>query len=274
MAKAWGSVLVGTTLVIACAAAVPEPAVEHAERCDTVADCAEARHEAYVAQIRCNEEAQKLFSARDCAPLSTAIAQAQEKAISLERRKIQQDAINAERDRKQGVQDMIARKEAEQSQRDTEAQRVEAVLRWASTVLRSCAARLSTHDCDAETTPDEWAVNDKERHVCRELCQREIDAVSNVASQAAFGDCINGKTKGCNFTLEGPSVKTAEIKAYCEQQCASSIASARPKPTPPTPAPAVVCGGNARCCDGACSPSCACPGHQGCCSHHGGVCGC
>lgn len=33
-------------------------------------------------------------------------------------------------------------------------------------------------------------------------------------------------------------------------------------------------GSMARCCDGTQSPSCACPGHQGCCSHHGGVCGC
>jgi hypothetical protein len=28
------------------------------------------------------------------------------------------------------------------------------------------------------------------------------------------------------------------------------------------------------CCDGSLSPTCACPGHRGCCSHHGGVCGC
>lgn len=30
----------------------------------------------------------------------------------------------------------------------------------------------------------------------------------------------------------------------------------------------------AKCCDGTESPSCQCPGHQGCCSHHRGVCGC
>jgi hypothetical protein len=30
-----------------------------------------------------------------------------------------------------------------------------------------------------------------------------------------------------------------------------------------------------RCCDGNLSPSCLCNGsHRGCCSHHGGVCGC
>jgi hypothetical protein len=33
-------------------------------------------------------------------------------------------------------------------------------------------------------------------------------------------------------------------------------------------------GSTLQCCDGSISPSCACPGHRGCCSHHGGVCGC
>ncbi|HEX4341316.1 MAG TPA: hypothetical protein VH062_35655 [Polyangiaceae bacterium] len=33
--------------------------------------------------------------------------------------------------------------------------------------------------------------------------------------------------------------------------------------------------GSLRCCDGMLSPTCTCSGsHQGCCSHHGGVCGC
>jgi len=32
--------------------------------------------------------------------------------------------------------------------------------------------------------------------------------------------------------------------------------------------------GMAKCCDGSLSPTCVCPGHRGCCSHHGGLCGC
>jgi len=51
-----------------------------------------------------------------------------------------------------------------------------------------------------------------------------------------------------------------------------SVISATPQPQPqPQPQP----GGLLRCCDGTISPSCtSCANKQGCCSHHGGVCGC
>lgn len=58
----------------------------------------------------------------------------------------------------------------------------------------------------------------------------------------------------------------------------STTKAVTPKPVspPPPPAAAPVRGGSgrAKCCDGSVSPSCSCGGGRGCCSHHGGVCGC
>lgn len=56
----------------------------------------------------------------------------------------------------------------------------------------------------------------------------------------------------------------------------------KPAPVAPAAAPArkpqsspgAAGGGRARCCDGTTSPSCGCGGGRGCCSRHGGVCGC
>lgn len=46
-------------------------------------------------------------------------------------------------------------------------------------------------------------------------------------------------------------------------------------PYTPTPTPAPQPSGYLRCCDGTFSPTCtSCANKQGCCSHHGGVCGC
>jgi hypothetical protein len=61
-------------------------------------------------------------------------------------------------------------------------------------------------------------------------------------------------------------------------------AAAKPAPATPAAAPAgggqkqqpatPSGGGRAKCCDGTLSPSCGCGGGRGCCSRHGGVCGC
>jgi len=46
-------------------------------------------------------------------------------------------------------------------------------------------------------------------------------------------------------------------------------------PYTPTPTPTPQPSGFLRCCDGTLSPTCtSCANKQGCCSHHGGVCGC
>jgi len=51
-----------------------------------------------------------------------------------------------------------------------------------------------------------------------------------------------------------------------------TVNSSVPVPQPPTPPPP---SGSLRCCDGTLSPTCNnCASKQGCCSHHGGVCGC
>jgi hypothetical protein len=46
-------------------------------------------------------------------------------------------------------------------------------------------------------------------------------------------------------------------------------------PYAPVPVPTPQPSGYLRCCDGTFSPTCtSCANKQGCCSHHGGVCGC
>jgi hypothetical protein len=53
----------------------------------------------------------------------------------------------------------------------------------------------------------------------------------------------------------------------------TSFASIFVSPPPPPPPP--PSSGFLRCCDGSLSPTCtSCANKQGCCSHHGGVCGC
>jgi hypothetical protein len=95
----------------------------------------------------------------------------------------------------------------------------------------------------------------------------------------------------CAFALPDGATSTLDDRqADCDKQCADAVQALRPPPlappppvppAPPKPVPARTVaaptsngGGMALCCDGSPSPSCACPGHRGCCSHHGGVCGC
>lgn len=74
-------------------------------------------------------------------------------------------------------------------------------------------------------------------------------------------------------------------EAIGDEKETARLAQINETPIPPPPPPTVPVapsrgnrddssGTMAQCCDGTASPSCACPGHRGCCSHHGGVCGC
>jgi hypothetical protein len=69
--------------------------------------------------------------------------------------------------------------------------------------------------------------------------------------------------------------KAATQKSLFEGQ-EMSIRTSGPATLPPTPqATRKRAPSGLRCCDGSLSPSCSCSGsHRGCCSHHGGVCGC
>ena len=73
-------------------------------------------------------------------------------------------------------------------------------------------------------------------------------------------------TIGYSGTQSGSDVITLSIGGSCGQIIRSTTIGVNPTTTG---------GGHLRCCDGSLSPSCTnCASKQGCCSSHGGVCGC
>ena len=82
----------------------------------------------------------------------------------------------------------------------------------------------------------------------------------------------------CRVTLESLGAENEVLKAARDKaQAACAARSAAPRAPAPAPVQQAPTGGGGRlqCCDGSLSPSCSCGGsHRGCCSHHGGVCGC
>ncbi len=75
---------------------------------------------------------------------------------------------------------------------------------------------------------------------------------------------------------ENARIIAEDEEAWAKKDAEEKEREERERQTPPKPSPfdSIMGGGMAKCCDGTSSPSCACPGHRGCCSHHGGVCGC
>lgn len=168
---------------------------------------------------------------------------------------------------------------------------------YLTTAVEDCAKKWKLDPCRGLT-------NEDDRETCYTRCRDAIPKSKQKVFDDAVLTCtlaiVNSEGKNpsiCTFyTPDGPTGSMEGRESECHDLCEARAnealararleraeaakAAARPKPTvvfptsPPPPPPTMRCGGNARCCDGACSPSCACPGHQGCCSHHGGVCGC
>jgi hypothetical protein len=92
------------------------------------------------------------------------------------------------------------------------------------------------------------------------------------ASESGNGDFAS--TYHAN--LSGTDTLELKVRGLCGsssvlQSYFRTISVSPYAPPPPTPQPS----GYLRCCDGSISPTCtSCANKQGCCSHHGGVCGC
>lgn len=104
--------------------------------------------------------------------------------------------------------------------------------------------------------------------------------VANIANwtlSSALGNGLSPSsgTASRTVTYSGTFSGTDTITLTATGACGSferttSIFVAAPPPPPPPPQ-----SGNLRCCDGTLSPTCTnCAKKQGCCSSHGGVCGC
>lgn len=84
-------------------------------------------------------------------------------------------------------------------------------------------------------------------------------------SGTASGDVVYTASRSGSDTV------TARLVSSCGEQALRSLGiNVTPSVQPPPPPPSGL-----RCCDGTFSPSCtSCAHKQGCCSSHGGVCGC
>lgn len=170
------------------------------------------------------------------------------------------------------AEDQEAREEQVRANEYAEKRR-QAVSKWQYEIMSAPASSLNCDPCNAEV--EDVSPTDEDRSTCFKICEGRRQQIIRAATNDAVNECINAHTKGCVMTVPAPPAEASQLLLDCNKMCAQLRTPAPPPPPVSSPKPAAAkCGGNALCCDGACSPSCACPGHQGCCSHHGGVCGC
>ncbi|MBX3222393.1 MAG: hypothetical protein KF795_17875 [Labilithrix sp.] len=159
-----------------------------------------------------------------------------------------------------------------------------------SSALRDCERAMALAPCDRLATFD-----DDVRVSCLTDCALAVERAKVSTYTRAVRECIDGVASSlgqakpdCRFVL--PDSATDDLAdrrdaciAECGEQAKPIVAQARAAASPP-PTPKASgassrsrgSGGGTRalCCDGTPSPTCGCGGGRGCCSHHGGVCGC
>jgi hypothetical protein len=174
--------------------------------------------------------------------------------------------------------------------------------RWLAHAVERCDTSSNTDPCNTATE----GIDEDTRVECFSQCQAKFDALRQTWYERGFSDCVTrlvdssgSEPPDCRFqhTDAQLEARRVECAASCKEE-ASKLFALEPTPAaspaaadPPPPAPAVRVqaapakawspvgstkgdGTALLCCDGTLSPTCACPGHQGCCSHHHGVCGC
>lgn len=116
----------------------------------------------------------------------------------------------------------------------------------------------------------------------RQLAESKVKAECYCAPpQPQPTDAVE-ELRDCRVTLDALGAENEALKAARDKAQASAAARAASAPrapaAPPAPRPAPPSSGGSgrlQCCDGSFSLSCSCGGsHRGCCSRHGGVCGC
>lgn len=168
---------------------------------------------------------------------------------------------------------------------------------WLDDAVISCAR---VHDDEPCRSTNAMQFDDETRAACVDRCKRVLDQRLQGDYARALDDCVSQALASstapafdCHFLVADPTLEARRVE--CAVACkdeTEKLAALRPAATsqpsapnanapPPAPArtasprPAPGGGGTALlCCDGTLSPTCLCPGYQGCCSHHHGVCGC
>jgi hypothetical protein len=170
---------------------------------------------------------------------------------------------------------------------EQEQARARALARWLDDTLQMCREQLSEEPCARP-----GVVAPEERHSCVERCREAIDGAIGRSVASARSACVtrvveSRGSRPADCPDPGlPDDRRLECATGCRDEAAKILALSAAVTPPVVPATTHVpnqatsrssnnaSGGALRCCDGSISPTCACPGHRGCCSHHGGVCGC
>jgi hypothetical protein len=209
-------------------------------------------------------------------------------------------------------EEQVTREAAAKEKAETEARQrklEEDRRQWLTKAILQCHMMLRTDPCSALTgppIPGQVEIDDDTRGQCSDQCKLAIETERESIYQRAMSDCTSrlvdasGKaTADCRFEVPAGATDTLEDRrvecaAKCKDQATQIVALNRPAATQaataqtssppssgssrtrnPRPSATTRSGGTGLlCCDGSLSPTCACPGHQGCCSHHGGICGC
>ena len=267
MGKSVVAALVGVVVVVIACAEPPQTAA--AETCTSETECADLAARQTYLKNQCS---------MNCDGYDEARRIGETRAMQFRQERLDREA-EVERRRRARLE------QTQQEQRDREAdlkQDAASVRRWHELVVDRCVNEQSSNACADEETTDGVKLHDDDRATCRSDCSDALRFAMDQDRSAALAACKSGATKGCEFHVRPEGVNLDAIEESCSRECAFALRAAAPlqrsTPRAPTtvaaPPRGAVCGGSAQCCDGTCSPTCACPGHRGCCSHHGGLCGC
>jgi hypothetical protein len=193
------------------------------------------------------------------------------------------DARISDLEAKAGAADSDRRR-AEDQKREAQVQEEKRqAQQWLDGAIAQCKTQASTDPCQSAppVAKESGAQAD-----CFKQCGDIAEQMKNDMFARGVSACVTkvvdsrGKQPtDCDFGHDPPASLLEDRRADCAAKCREE-ASKQVKLPPATarstrPTQGAQAGQqSAKCCDGTLSPTCLCPGHKGCCDHHGGVCGC
>jgi hypothetical protein len=193
------------------------------------------------------------------------------------------DARIADLDAKAGAADSDRRRAEDQKREAQEQEEKRQAQQWLDGALGQCKTQASTDPCQGAP---KVAMESGLQADCFKQCGAIAEQVKNDLFAQAVAACVTKvvdsrgkKPTDCDFGHDPPAPLLEDRRDECAAKCreeASKQVKLPPAPVRAThPAKGASSGqSSAKCCDGTLSPTCLCPGHKGCCDHHGGVCGC
>jgi len=251
--------------------------------CASVADCRALVQAAEVRRAGCKDNQLGVIRCED----ATADLEAAERMLApfveeerRERETRHRTEIEAARER-QRTEEVEARAAREQAAADRRA-----LAAWATAQAATCGRTLESSGCDRDLPA---GADETTADTCRQRCAPEIrrgaERLLTVAVEACVGRYVDAGGKAqATCALEPPEgasdavrAELAQLVPTCLLRCGSRARQAldSARPVVRTSAPAGGGSQNVMCCDGTRSPTCGCnrSSMQGCCSHHGGICG-